>query len=79
MTTYNHGKIKLQDQHVFAGDGNQYLCSICKKPRALHEQDGFVPGQGQPHVTLDPNVRYGGRPLGADRTETRHTQGEETK
>jgi len=62
MSNYNHGETKLRNDHAFEGDGNQFRCTRCGQPRALHENDGFVPGNGTSHVVLDVRVRYDGRP-----------------
>jgi hypothetical protein len=62
MTNYNHVQAKLRDDYVFEGDGNQFRCSRCGEPRALHEHDGFKPGNDAGHVLLDVNVRYDGKP-----------------
>jgi hypothetical protein len=61
-TQYNHADTRLRDDHVFQGDPNQFRCSVCGQPRALHERDGFTPGNATSHVLLDVRVRYDGRP-----------------
>ena len=49
------------ERHVFENQReNDFLCRMCQRPRALHEQDGFRPGNPPHSVSMDPAARYRG-------------------
>lgn len=46
------------ERHLF--DGDEYLCRICRRPRALHQSYPFSPGYPQSFISTDARARYRG-------------------
>ena len=48
------------ETHVFMGDPNEFYCSACGRPRALHQFDGFMRRHTPTRLSTDPGIRYRG-------------------
>lgn len=48
------------EQHEFKGE--DYLCYSCRRPRALHQNDGFRAVATTHSVSMDVKARYGKHP-----------------
>lgn len=49
------------ETHPFLGGHDEFHCQTCHKPRAVHQDQGFIPRR-EPyplHVSMSPEARYG--------------------
>lgn len=61
--------------HVFEGGGNDFLCSVCERPRALHQRYPFTPRPDREEWFAKPYVSYRGHKY----LEDRHPEGGGTR
>ena len=48
------------ERHPFHAPANAFDCAVCRRPRALHYDDGFIPSQSPSRLSTDPAARYRG-------------------
>lgn len=48
------------ESHAFEGGGNQYLCQVCRRPRAMHYRYPFIGRKDPEHFLKGFPVRYRG-------------------
>lgn len=50
------------EKHLFVGNGNEWLCLLCNRPRALHRNTGFKPAATTRFICMDQSCRFSRHP-----------------
>ena len=46
------------EEHLFTQSEDDFHCAVCRKGRASHVHDGFIPNQDPPRIQWDIHARY---------------------